>query len=91
MGRGIIQLGGAMEKGLVKYEVEEGEIVFDIDQDKETIWATQEEMANIFDVDRTVVVRHLRNIYRDGELDESRTCAKNAQVQVEGGREVKRE
>lgn len=80
-----------MEKGLVKYEVEEGEIVFDIDQDKETIWATQEEMAKIFDVDRTVIVRHLRNIYRDGELDESRTCAKNAQVQMEGGREVKRE
>ena len=51
-----------MEKGLVKYEVEEGEIVFDIDQDKETIWATQEEMAKIFDVDRTVIVRHLRNI-----------------------------
>ncbi|MBR3319267.1 virulence protein RhuM/Fic/DOC family protein [Candidatus Saccharibacteria bacterium] len=80
-----------MEKGLVKYEVEEGEIVFDIDRDKETIWATQEEMAKIFDVDRTVIVRHLRNIYKDGELDESRTCAKNAQVQVEGGREVKRE
>lgn len=80
-----------MEKGLVKYEVEEGEIVFDIDQDKETIWATQEEMAKIFDVDRTVIVRHLRNIYKDGELDEDRTCAKNAQVQIEGGREVRRE
>ena len=80
-----------MEKGLVKYEVEEGEIVFDIDRDKETIWATQEEMAKIFDVDRTVIVRHLRNIYKDGELDEDRTCAKNAQVQVEGGREVRRE
>ena len=80
-----------MEKGLVKYEVEEGEIVFDIDQDKETIWATQEEMAKIFDVDRTVIVRHLRNIYKDGELDENRTCAKNAQVQMEGGREVRRE
>ena len=80
-----------MENGLVKYEVEEGEIVFDIDRDKETIWATQEEIARIFDVDRTVIVRHLRNIYKDGELDEGRTCAKNAQVQVEGGREVRRE
>jgi prophage maintenance system killer protein len=48
-------------------------------------------MAKIFDVDRTVIVRHLRNIYKDGELDESRTCAKNAQVQMEGGREVRRE
>lgn len=80
-----------MERGLVKYEIEEGEVVFDIDRDKETIWATQEEMAKIFNVDRTVIVRHLRNIYKDGELDENRTCAKNAQVQIEGGRKVKRE
>ncbi len=80
-----------MERGLVKYEIEEGEVVFDIDRDKETIWATQEEMAKIFNVDRTVIVRHLRNIYKEGELDENRTCAKNAQVQIEGGRKVKRE
>ena len=39
-----------MEKGIEIYKVEEGEIVFDIDRDKETIWATQEEMAKIFDV-----------------------------------------
>lgn len=80
-----------MEHGLVKYEIEEGEVVFDIDREKETIWATQEEMATIFNVDRTVIGRHLRNIYKDGELEENRTCAKNAQVQIEGGRRVKRE
>ena len=80
-----------MERGLEIYRVEEGEVVFDIDREKETIWATQEEMATIFNVDRTVIGRHLRNIYKDGELDENRTCAKNAQVQIEGGRRVKRE
>ncbi len=80
-----------MEKGIEIYKVEEGEVIFDIDRDKETIWASQEEIAKLFSVDRTVVVRHLRNIYRDGELDESRTCAKNAQVQVEGNRKVLRE
>ena len=78
-------------KSLAVYDIEEGEVVFDIDREKETIWATQEEMATIFNVDRTVIGRHLRNIYKDGELDENRTCAKNAQVQIEGGRRVKRE
>ncbi len=73
-----------MENGLVKYEVEEGEVIFDIDRDKETIWATQEEMAKIFDVDRTVIGRHLRNIFKDNELDEEQVCAKNAHTAADG-------
>lgn len=80
-----------MERSLEIYKVEKGEVIFDIDQKKETVWATQEEIAKLFDVDRTVVGRHLRNIYRDEELDENRTCAKNAQVQVEGARQVIRQ
>lgn len=69
-----------MKSDLIKYEVEEGEVVFDIDGDKETIWATQEEMAKIFSVDRTVIGRHIRNVFKDGELDENRVCAKNAHM-----------
>lgn len=69
-----------MEHGLVKYEIEEGEVVFDIDREKETIWATQEEMATIFSVDRTVIGRHLRNIIKEGELEEKSICAKNAHM-----------
>ena len=42
------------------------------------------------DLDRTVVSKHINNIYKDGELDINRTCAKNAQVQKEGSRNVKR-
>ncbi len=80
-----------MERSLEIYKVEKGEVIFDIDQKKETVWATQDEIAKLFDVDRTVVGRHLRNIYNDEELDESRTCAKNAQVQVEGTRQVVRQ
>ena len=60
------------------------------DSENETVWLTQEEMAALFGVDRTRVVRHVRNIYRDNELDESSTCAKNAQVQIEGSRKVVR-
>ena len=71
-------------KSLAVYDMEEGEVVFDIDREKETIWATQEEMATIFNVDRTVIGRHLRNIFKDEELDENRVCAKNAHTATDG-------
>ena len=66
------------------YKIHEGEVVFDIDVTGETIWATQEQISNLFDVDRTVVGRHLRNIFRDGELEEDRVCAKNARTAADG-------
>lgn len=66
------------------YKIHEGEVVFDIDVAGETIWATQEQISNLFDVDRTVVGRHLRNIFRDGELEEDRVCAKNARTAADG-------
>lgn len=84
------------------YRGPDKEIVFDVDTDGETIWATYEQMASIFGVDRTVIVRHVRNIYKEGELEENPTSAKNAQVQrptkkkslvvrKEGNRTVRRE
>ena len=60
------------------------------DSENETVWLTQEEMALLFGVDRTRIVRHLNAIYKDGELPEKSTCAENAQVQFEGKRKVKR-
>ena len=44
----------------------------------------------LFDIDRSGIVRHINNIYKDEELEENATCAKIAQVQTEGTREVKR-
>ncbi|MBR2998631.1 type II toxin-antitoxin system death-on-curing family toxin [Candidatus Saccharibacteria bacterium] len=79
-----------MTKAIEVYKVINGEVVFDVDKERETLWATQEQISRLFGVDRSVINRHLRNIYRDGELEESRTCAKNAQVQTEGGRKVVR-
>jgi len=73
-----------MERGLEVYKVEEGEVIFDIDKEEQTIWATQEEMSRIFGVDRTVIGRHLRNIFKTEELDEKRVCAKNARTAKDG-------
>lgn len=79
-----------MNNNIEIYQGAKGEVVFDVDKDEETIWATVEQIADLFGVDRTVIGRHIRNIYNDGELLEEATCAKNAQVQIEGGREVTR-
>jgi len=58
---------------------------------EETFWLTQKSMAELFEVDRSVITKHIGNIYAEGELKESATCAKFAQVQIEGNREISRE
>ena len=73
------------EEGKIEiYKGVEGEVVFDVDTEGETIWATQAQITELFGVDRTVIGRHLRNIFRDGELDEKRVCAKNAHTGPDG-------
>lgn len=67
-----------------------GEVVFNVDMEHETVWATVEEMATIFDVQRPAIVRHLSNIYASGELKEAATCSILEQVRTEGARKVKR-
>ena len=61
-----------------------------VSPNEETVWLSKEQIALLFDRDRTVISRHINNIYKEGELDEKSTCAKNAQVQIEGEREVTR-
>lgn len=75
---------------IVKFIDNEFEIDVRTDKANDTVWLTQDEMALLFDVDRTRIVRHISNIYSDGELDLFSTCAENALVQVEGARKVKR-
>ena len=75
---------------IVKFVDNSFEIDVRADINNETVWLSQEEMALLFDVDRTRIVRHINNIYKDKELDVASTCAENAQVQIEGNRKVNR-
>ena len=75
---------GSTEKRIEIYKGLEGEVVFDVDAENETIWATQAEISKLFGVDRTVVGRHIRNIFNSGELDEGKVCAKNAHTTQHG-------
>ena len=58
--------------------------------ENETVWLNQARLGELFGVDRTVINRHVHNIYRTHELEEAATCAKIAQVQKEGGRTITR-
>lgn len=62
----------------------------DVRLENETVWLNQARLGQLFGIDRTVVNRHIHNIYKTGELDETATCAKIAQVQIEGGRSISR-
>lgn len=75
---------------MILYTTPSGEVRIEIYVQDETVWLTQQKIADLFAVDRTVVSKHLKNIYNEGELEKKATCAKFAQVQKEGDREVKR-
>lgn len=75
---------------LIKFEDGDFSLDVNVSPNEETVWLTQEQMALLFNVDRTRIVRHINNIYSDNELDMLSTCAENAQVQFEGARQVKR-
>jgi prophage maintenance system killer protein len=75
---------------IIIYQTEDGQTQIDVRMENETVWLTQAQMAELFETDRTSIVRHINNIYKVEELDRESTCAKIAQVQVEGKRSVKR-
>jgi hypothetical protein len=56
-----------------------------------TVWLTQKLIAVLFEVDRSVITKHLANIYQESELNKDSTCANFAQVQIEGNRSVSRD
>ena len=73
------------------FEAPDGQVRLDVHLERETVWLSLSQMADLFGRDKSVISRHLRNIYASGELDRKATVAKNATVQREGGREVVRE
>ena len=79
-----------MEKEIIIYETGGKNVQFNLNPGEETIWATQAQMADLFDVTPQNVTIHLRKIYNEGELEEKATCKEFLQVQNEGGREVTR-
>ena len=78
-----------MQTPFLLYKNANNQVKVDVLLKDETIWLSQKQMAELFGSDRSVITKHVKNILNDEEL-ESSTCAKIAQVQKEGSREVKR-
>jgi hypothetical protein len=76
---------------ILLYTTPNGKVKVEIYLQNETIWLSQQKIADLFGVERSVVTKHLLNIYAQGELNKEATCAIIAQVQQEGKRQVTRQ
>jgi len=73
------------------YQSDDGLTNIEVKVQEETVWLTQQQMADLFQTSRTNVVEHIKNIYDESELDKESTCRNFRQVRKEGNREVARE
>lgn len=80
-----------MENQIEIYTSPDGNTQIEVQFEGETFWLNLNQISRLFEKDKSVISRHLRNIYKEGELDRDSTVAKNATVQIEADREVKRE
>ncbi len=71
---------------VVIYQTSDGETSIDVKFNNETVWLSQAQMADLFQKDRSVISRHINNIFKEGELEESLVCAKFANTKDYGRR-----
>lgn len=75
---------------IIIYQAEDGRTRIEVRIEDESVWLSQQQMAELYQTSRTNVVEHIKHIYDENELDEQSTCRKFRQVQQEGSREVAR-
>ena len=78
------------ESNIIRFNQNNLSLDVKIDPNAFTVYLTEDQMCQLFDRTRWVIARHINNIYEEKELDENQTCAKNAQVQIEGNKIVNR-
>jgi hypothetical protein len=81
---------GSNASQFVIYQSEDGKIKLDVRFVDETVWLTQQQLAELFQTSRTNVVEHIAHIYEEGELEAAATSREFRQVRTEGKREVAR-
>ena len=72
------------------YVTEDGTVKLEVTMEAETVWLNLNQLCELFQRDKSVISRHIKNIYTEGELEESSTVAFFATVQNEGGRSIER-
>jgi len=76
---------------IILFKTNDEKITVDVRFDEETVWLTLDQMAELFERDKSTISRHIRNVFDDGELTRETTVANFTTVQKEGGREVTRQ
>lgn len=76
---------------IIIYQSEDGDTRIEVKFTGESVWLSQQQMAELYQTTRPNIVQHIRNIYADGELEEAATCKNFLQVRQEGNRQVSRE
>ena len=77
------------ENKIVIYQTEDGQTQIDVRLENETVWLTQAQMAELFQKDRTVITRHINNVFNEGELNKEEVCVKFAHTTPHGAIEGK--
>ncbi|MDD2914641.1 MAG: virulence RhuM family protein [Gallionella sp.] len=85
-----VPISGLPETPFLLYSGDDEKVHVKVLLHEETIWLPLAQLAELFNVDKSGISRHLKNIYETGELSQEATVANFATVQMEGGREVKR-
>lgn len=67
-----------MSKDIVLFEAKGGKVSLPVQLNEETVWLTRMQMAELFEKDRTVILRHIQNAIEEGEIDPKVSCAKFA-------------
>ncbi len=80
-----------MNNQVIIYQTKDGKTHIDVKVGGETVWLSLLQMVELFERDKSVISRHLNNIFKEGELEKNATVAKFATVQLEGTRQVSRE
>lgn len=78
------------EKQIEIFQGESGEVVFNVNTEDETLWATRMQIAQVFGVTPQNITLHLKHVFDSGELEEKRTSKESLLVQNEGGRNIRR-
>lgn len=79
---------GEMNNEIIQFVNGDLQIDVTVSPKNETVWLTQKQMAELFDVKSQAITRHLKNIYNEEELFKEATCSKMEQVQIEGNRKA---
>ena len=69
---------GAPGGEVLLYEAPDGQVRVDVRLEQDTVWLTQEQLSQLFGRERSVITKHVRNVFREGELEPVSVCAKFA-------------